>query len=334
MLFGNLLAISTEQLVVFALFTAGLAVVLVVIARPLVFASVDPQVAEAKGVPVRALGIVFMVLLALVITMAVQVVGTLLLFALVVTPAATALRTARPAVVAALGTAHRSRVGVARPRALGDVQPAAELLHRLDLVLVLAARAGGRSTALGVVGSARSARRPTSPRTRERDRVTRQEREGSPVASTSVTADVDVIASTRLRRDGQRYTECRRVLVAVLVEHGPLTIPEILRRRPNIAQSSAYRNLAVLERSGVVRRIITADEWARYELAEPLAEHHHHLICAACGAVVDFTVSTRLERSLDAAFTGSRTRMASRWKTTASTSSVDARRVSPRTGDR
>ena len=70
------------------------------------FASVDPDVAEARGVPVRALGIAFVVLLALTITMAVQVVGTLLLFALVVTPAATALRlTARPTRVAAVAVA-------------------------------------------------------------------------------------------------------------------------------------------------------------------------------------------------------------------------------------
>ncbi|HEY0400640.1 MAG TPA: metal ABC transporter permease, partial [Blastococcus sp.] len=76
---------------------------LAVLARPLLFASVDPAVAEARGVPVRALGLAFVVLLALTITMAVQVVGTLLLFALVVTPAATALRiTARPARVAVI----------------------------------------------------------------------------------------------------------------------------------------------------------------------------------------------------------------------------------------
>ncbi len=105
-LFGNLLAITTSQLVVFGLVTAGVAVVLLVIARPLTFASVDPQVAEAKGVPVKALGVVFLVLLALVVTIAVQVVGTLLLFALVVTPCATALLvTARPPVVALVGTA-------------------------------------------------------------------------------------------------------------------------------------------------------------------------------------------------------------------------------------
>ena len=104
-LFGNLLAVTTSQLTVFALVTAGVALVLVVIARPLTFASVDPEVAEAKGVPVKALGVVFLVLLALVVTIAVQVVGTLLLFALVVTPCATALLvTARPSAVALVGS--------------------------------------------------------------------------------------------------------------------------------------------------------------------------------------------------------------------------------------
>lgn len=105
-LFGNLLAISTSQLRTFAVFTVVLLVALGSIARPLLFASIDPQVAEAKGVPVKALGMVFMVLLAVVVTMAIQVVGTLLLFALVVTPAATALAiTARPVAVVLIGTA-------------------------------------------------------------------------------------------------------------------------------------------------------------------------------------------------------------------------------------
>jgi zinc/manganese transport system permease protein len=100
-LFGNLLAISHDQLLVYAAFTVAVVGTLAVLARPLMFASVDPAVAEARGVPVRALGLAFVVLLALTITMAVQVVGTLLLFALVVTPAATALRiTARPTRVA------------------------------------------------------------------------------------------------------------------------------------------------------------------------------------------------------------------------------------------
>src|SRR5690349_11295175 len=102
-LFGNLLAISRDQLLVYGAFTVAVVGTLAVLARPLVFASVDPAVAEARGVPVRALGLAFVVLLALTITMAVQVVGTLLLFALVVTPAATALRlTARPGLVATI----------------------------------------------------------------------------------------------------------------------------------------------------------------------------------------------------------------------------------------
>jgi zinc/manganese transport system permease protein len=105
-LFGNLLAISQDQLVVYGAFTLAVVLTLAVLARPLVFASVDPAVAEARGVPVRALGLAFVVLLALTITMAVQVVGTLLLFALVVTPAATALRiTARPVRVAVISVA-------------------------------------------------------------------------------------------------------------------------------------------------------------------------------------------------------------------------------------
>jgi zinc/manganese transport system permease protein len=105
-LFGNLLAISSGQLAAFAAFTGILLVGLAIIARPLLFASINADVAEARGVPVRALGIAFTVLLALVVTMAVQVVGTLLLFALVVTPAAAAIAlTARPAMVAATATA-------------------------------------------------------------------------------------------------------------------------------------------------------------------------------------------------------------------------------------
>jgi zinc/manganese transport system permease protein len=96
-LFGNLLAISRGQLWSFAGVLAVLAVSIGIIYRPLLFTSVSAQVAEAKGVPVRVLSVIFMTLLGLTVTMAVQAVGTLLLFALVVTPAATAIMmTARP----------------------------------------------------------------------------------------------------------------------------------------------------------------------------------------------------------------------------------------------
>jgi len=115
-------------------------------------------------------------------------------------------------------------------------------------------------------------------------------------------ADVHDTAASRLRAAGQRYTSGRRAVVDVLAgARAPLTIPEVVAGGRRIPQSSAYRSLAVLEQAGVVRRILTSGDFARYELAEDLTEHHHHLICSGCGAVRDFTVSTRLERSIDEA---------------------------------
>ena len=117
-----------------------------------------------------------------------------------------------------------------------------------------------------------------------------------------MSTDLHAIASTRLRADGQRYTPRRRALVELLAEvDQPSTIPQLLEQRRDLAQSSVYRNLAVLERAGVVHRIVTTDEFARYELAEDLTEHHHHLICASCGDVTDFTVPDAVEHDLEAA---------------------------------
>jgi zinc/manganese transport system permease protein len=104
-LFGNLLAISQRQIVTFAVLLVVLALCVAFIYRPLLFTSVNAQVADAKGVPVRALSVAFMVLLGLAVTMAVQAVGTLLLFALVVTPAAAAIMlTPRPGAAIATST--------------------------------------------------------------------------------------------------------------------------------------------------------------------------------------------------------------------------------------
>ncbi|MGH2514551.1 MAG: metal ABC transporter permease [Ktedonobacterales bacterium] len=97
LLFGEILGISQRDVLV--TLVAGVITVgaLAAIYRPLLFASVDEEVAEARGVPVRFLAIAFMVLLAVAVSEAVQVVGVLLIFALLVTPAAIAERlTARP----------------------------------------------------------------------------------------------------------------------------------------------------------------------------------------------------------------------------------------------
>jgi len=117
-----------------------------------------------------------------------------------------------------------------------------------------------------------------------------------------MSSTVHTTAAARLRDDGQRYTAQRRSLVELLVEiEQPLTIPQLLEHRPGLAQSSAYRNLAVLERAGVVHRIVTSDEFARYELAEDLTRHHHHLICSTCGGVTDFEVPDAVEHDLESA---------------------------------
>jgi Fe2+ or Zn2+ uptake regulation protein len=117
-----------------------------------------------------------------------------------------------------------------------------------------------------------------------------------------VTSDVHDTVAQRLRSADQRYTTNRRAIVEVLLETDrPLTIPELLERRRSLPQSSAYRNLSILEEVGAVRRVRTHEDFARYELAEDLTEHHHHLICSSCGAVADFTVSKQLEASLHSA---------------------------------
>jgi zinc/manganese transport system permease protein len=97
LLFGSFLGISAGQVAVLAAVGAAVLAVLAVIGRPLWFASVDPDVAAARGVPVRALSVAFLVLLGAAVAETAQITGALLVFALLVMPAATAQRlTARP----------------------------------------------------------------------------------------------------------------------------------------------------------------------------------------------------------------------------------------------
>jgi zinc/manganese transport system permease protein len=92
-LFGNILGISIDQTRSIALISGAAVLALAIIARPLLFASLDPDVAAARGVPVRALGLGFMVLLAVTVSEATLAVGALLVFALLLLPAAIAHQT-------------------------------------------------------------------------------------------------------------------------------------------------------------------------------------------------------------------------------------------------
>ncbi len=94
-LFGEILGISRADVLV-TLIVAGLLLIIVtVIYRPLLLTCLDEEMAEARGLPVAGLGVAFMILVAVATSIAVQVVGVLLIFALMVTPAAVAQRIAR-----------------------------------------------------------------------------------------------------------------------------------------------------------------------------------------------------------------------------------------------
>jgi zinc/manganese transport system permease protein len=97
LLFGTFLGISDGQVLTLLVVAAASVVALAVVGRPLLFASVDADVASARGVPTRALGIVFLVGLGLAVAATSQITGVLLVFALLLMPAASAQAlTARP----------------------------------------------------------------------------------------------------------------------------------------------------------------------------------------------------------------------------------------------
>jgi Fe2+ or Zn2+ uptake regulation protein len=117
-----------------------------------------------------------------------------------------------------------------------------------------------------------------------------------------VPVDVHRSASAQLTRHGARYTRQRRELVELLGESGqPLTVEQLHRLAPHLAQSSLYRNLTVLEEAGIVCRFTNHSDFSRYELAEALTGHHHHLVCSSCGAMTDVQLPLPVEDQLDEA---------------------------------
>ena len=144
-LFGNIFGVSGSQLVILLVICLIVVAVMGVYYRPLLFASIDPDAAEARGVPVGRLSLLFMVVLALSVTGAAQVVGTLLVLSLAITPAAAAQRlSASPLIVATLSVVFA--VAAADGGLLASFQSnvkASVFITTISFALYVAARLAG-----------------------------------------------------------------------------------------------------------------------------------------------------------------------------------------------
>ncbi|MGH2874693.1 MAG: metal ABC transporter permease [Solirubrobacteraceae bacterium] len=160
LLFGTFLGISDGQLLVLLAVALAAVGVLVALGRPLLFASVDADVASARGVPVRALGVVFLVLLGLAVAETSQVTGVLLVFALLVMPAASAQAvTARPgpslALTVAIGLVV---VWLGLGIAYFSIYPAGFFVTSISFAIYVSVQ-----VAASIRGAARRGRRPSQP---------------------------------------------------------------------------------------------------------------------------------------------------------------------------
>lgn len=156
LLTGQIVSVDDVQLNLLVGCAVAVILALAAIWRPLTFASADPDLAEARGVPVRALSIVFMVLLGVAVALSIQVVGALLVLALLITPAAAALKvTSAPGLVVLLSVlfACISVVGGIL-LALGGRIPISPYVTTISFLIYLVCR---------FVGNHRSGRRSRNP---------------------------------------------------------------------------------------------------------------------------------------------------------------------------
>ncbi|MDQ0849587.1 zinc/manganese transport system permease protein [Arthrobacter sp. B3I9] len=155
LLTGQIVSVGTVQLQVLAGAAVVVMLALVAIWRPLTFASVDPDVAAARGVPVRSLALGFMLLLGVSVALSIQIVGALLVLALLITPAAAALRvTSSPRLVVALSVVFAVTATVGGILlALGGRLPISPYVTTLSFLIYVVCRlVGGLRARRGING--------------------------------------------------------------------------------------------------------------------------------------------------------------------------------------
>ena len=256
LLTGQIVAVDDPRLGTLAVIGAIVVIGLLVIWRPLTFASVDAEVAIARGVPARALSLVFMLLLGLAVAVGVQVVGALLVLSVLVTPAAAALRvSSSPFWVPVLSMlfATVSLVGGIM-LALGASVPHQPLRHH-DLVPDLP----GVPHRLGETGSA-----DASPR-REN---------GGGMKVTGMKRNTWQREAVREALGGTEGFVSAQALHAAMKGTGS-----------EVGLATVYRALADLATEGDADSL-QSDGESLYRACTP-GSHHHHLICRRCGTTVE-----------------------------------------------
>jgi zinc/manganese transport system permease protein len=146
LLTGQIVSVDDPELIWIASITVIVLIALSIMWRPLMFATVDPEIAAARGVPVRALSPIFMVVLGLTVAMSVKTIGALLVLALLVTPAAAAMRVTASALwvpVLSVVFAVVSMVGGIL-LALGGTLPISPFITTISFVIYVVCRVTGR----------------------------------------------------------------------------------------------------------------------------------------------------------------------------------------------
>jgi zinc/manganese transport system permease protein len=146
LLTGQIVAVDTPQTTWLLVTSAVVLIALAVMWRPLTFASADPDVAEARGVPVRGLSFAFMIVLGLAVALSVQVVGALLVLSLLITPAAAAARvTASPVLLPLLSVVFAmASIEGGILLALGSSIPISPYVTTISFILYVVCAAVGR----------------------------------------------------------------------------------------------------------------------------------------------------------------------------------------------
>lgn len=125
------------------------------------------------------------------------------------------------------------------------------------------------------------------------------EPEGTPRRVATQTTHTERLVAERLAARNERLTSGRRAVVRLLGRaDGPLAAAEIHRLLGDVPLSSIYRTLTVLHEAGVVAPH-HASGVTRYEIADWLAGHHHHVVCGDCGAVSDVVLPEAVESVLE-----------------------------------